>query len=97
MTSALSGVLFSDSTMYKELPRNENDMLNVISRSTEKPKTFFEMPLHHLAVDFTTNISSIIKKLVTSKSLKNAFSNKELFYLGIVIVIIGGLIMLCEM
>ena len=95
------GVEFSDNDMYTELMAKEDEImtkLNALSeRQTAKSafeKTFFSMNLQTFVVDFLSNISSIVKKMFTSK--KWTLTNKETFYLGILIVIVSGFIVLCE-
>lgn len=95
------GVEFSDNDMYTELMAKEDEIISKLNALSEKQtakssfeKTFFSMNLQTFAIDFVSNISSIVKKLFTSK--KWTLNNKETFYLGILIVIIAGFIILCE-
>lgn len=98
------GVEFSDNDMYTTLMKNESDVLEKLTRASthiQKHKahneTFFSMSLQTLAVEFTTNIVSILKKVFTTKDGLSNLSNTEIFYCGIFVVIIAGMILLCEM
>lgn len=99
--SELFGVEFSDNDMYSEIMAKEDAItakLNALSEKQTKKtafeNTFFSMNLQTFAVDFVASISAIVKKLITSK--KWSLDNKETFYVGILIVVVAGFIVLCE-
>ena len=102
MNSLPIGVPFGDTDIYSQLMEKEGavlDKLNKAVRVQEEreayEKSFFSMSLQGFAIDFVTSISSIIRKVIVAKKIPQ-LENKEVFYVGVVVVIVAGLIMLAE-
>lgn len=96
------GVPFGNNDIYNVLMEKEGAVLDKLNKAVKLrderdsfSHSFFSMTLQGFVLDFITSVSSIIRKVITSKKIP-LLSNKEIFYLGIVIVIVAGLIMLAE-
>jgi hypothetical protein len=96
------GLEFNDTDLYTRLMDKENTVLKLLddkmtgaSKERAFDSTFFSMTLSEFGSDFITGMSKIAAKLVVAKSVRD-FSNKDIFYMGLVAILVALLIILCE-
>lgn len=98
-----SGMLLGEIDVYSQLMDKEsrvlqelNDTKAACNKRIALDATFFSMTLQEFIIDYTNSISDIVKKLITTKNFFKEISNKEIFYIGVTIVLIAIVVMLGE-
>lgn len=100
---APSGMLLGEIDAYSVLMDKEsrvlqelNDTKAACDKRVALDNTFFSMTLQEFVIDYTNDIASIVKKLVTTKNFFKEINNKEIFYIGVTIFLLAIVVMLGE-